>query len=213
MIQLKHISFRFNKQIHVLNGADYVFENGIFYCLASSTEAARTATLSVVCGLIEPENGQLSYNGEKFKVLQKDFLRKIACFQTENSPLFSRLTVEQNIQMAIDISSPERKYERHNMFALFEMFGLSEELARVKAKQLSRMQNFKIDIVKNLLCEREIFLFKEPLRATVENIEEIVKTLKKLAHEMNKCVIYSTDSKDLAKQSDKIVVLKNGKLI
>lgn len=63
------------------------------------------------------------------------------------------------------------------------------------------------------MFQAPVLLADEPTGNLDEDTaKDIVEIFKRLAHEQDKCVIVVTHSKELAREADEVVVLKNGKI-
>lgn len=216
MIELQNVSFNFNRQVQVLDNASYTFHKGHFYSLSGSTEAARNVIFSLISGLTEPALGRVIYDGINIKHMSiNELLRKKIGFHLQNNPFVHHLNVLRIIEMAIDISLPKKKQIKESIFKIFKELDFDNDILSKKITELNSIQRFMVNVSIFVLCEKETVFFNT-LFDTTESHEDrilIVGQLRKLAQDMGKCVILSTDSKEIAKLSDKIVVLKNGKLI
>ena len=81
-------------------------------------------------------------------------------------------------------------------------------------KQVSGGQQQRVAIARALVANSPIILADEPTgNLDSDTASEIVKILKLSAHEHGKCVIVVTHSKDMAKEADVILRLKNRDLV
>ena len=79
---------------------------------------------------------------------------------------------------------------------------------------LSGGQQQRVAIARALASEAKILLADEPSGNLDEETActEIIKLLKKTAHELGKCVIVVTHSKQLAEEADEVLEIQQGKL-
>ena len=79
--------------------------------------------------------------------------------------------------------------------------------------QLSGGQQQRVAIARALASEAKVLLADEPTGNLDEDTAgEIIELLKKTAHEMGKCVIVATHSKQLAEEADVVLEISQGKL-
>lgn len=78
---------------------------------------------------------------------------------------------------------------------------------------LSGGQQQRVAIARALASEAKILLADEPSgNLDEETACEIIELLKKTAHELGKCVIVVTHSKQLAEEADEVLEIQQGKL-
>ena len=91
--------------------------------------------------------------------------------------------------------------------------GLDESQINRNVMKLSGGQQQRVAIARALVSEAPIILADEPTgNLDNDTAGDIIKILKKLAKERNKCVIVVTHSKDVANAADIILELSNKKL-
>jgi len=91
--------------------------------------------------------------------------------------------------------------------------GLKDDEINRNVLQLSGGQQQRVAIARTLVADSPVILADEPTGNLDSGTEdEIIEILKTSAHKHGKCVIVVTHSKELAKKSDVILVLKNKKL-
>ena len=77
--------------------------------------------------------------------------------------------------------------------------------------QLSGGQQQRVAIARALASEARVLLADEPTGNLDENTAGgIIELLKRTAHELGKCVIVVTHSRQVAEEADEIVELKDG---
>lgn len=79
--------------------------------------------------------------------------------------------------------------------------------------QLSGGQQQRVAIARALVSEARVLLADEPTGNLDEDTADgIIELLKRTAHEIGKCVIVVTHSRQLAKESDEMIEIKNGSI-
>lgn len=116
-IEVKNIKKSFGEK-EVLKGIDFHFEEGKINMIIGASGSGKSVMMKCVVGLLEPDSGEVLYNGEDFHSKGHREMKKIRqnigmLFQ--GSALFDSLTVEQNVAFPIEMFtswSKERIYER-----------------------------------------------------------------------------------------------------
>ena len=127
--------------------------------------------------------------------------------------LFPHKTVLQNVTLApIKLLKLPRKKAEDRAFALLKRVGISDK-ANVYPAQLSGGQQQRVAIARALASEARVLLADEPTGNLDEDTAgEIIQLIKRTAHELGKCVIVVTHSRQLAGEADEVLELSHGKL-
>ena len=95
-----------------------------------------------------------------------------------------------------------------------ELLGLKKEEISRNVLQLSGGQQQRVAIARALVANSPIILADEPTgNLDSDTASEVVDILKSSAHKYGKCVIVVTHSKDMAKEADVVLRLKNRDLV
>ena len=160
--------------------------------------------LSLLAGLDEPKSGAVLYNNEDIKIKGYEKHRKnniSLIFQNYN--LIDYMTPLENLK----IVNPKADK------SILNDLGLKDDEINRNVLQLSGGQQQRVAIARTLVADSPVILADEPTGNLDSGTEdEIIEILKTSAHKHGKCVIVVTHSKELAKKSDVILVLKNKKL-
>ena len=121
----------------------------------------------------------------------------------QNYNLIDYLTTEENVKLG----------GRKNAEELLREVSIPSEDWKRNVLQLSGGQQQRVAIARALASEAKVLLADEPTGNLDEDTAgEIIELIKKTAHELGKCVIVVTHSKQLAEEADVILEISQGKL-
>ena len=203
-LQLKNISYFYNKEIPILQNISIRFEREKMYAILGKSGSGKTTLLSLLAGLDKPVEGVMLYKGNILKEKELDNYRaKHVSIIFQNYNLIDYLTAVENIEFITNKNSRP---------ILHELGILKEDMDR-NVLQLSGGQQQRVAIGRALTSETEILLADEPTGNLDEKTaKEIAEILKNTAHRKKKCVIVVTHSLEVAKYADVVLNLKEGKL-
>lgn len=122
MVEIKHITKSFDGRI-VLNDINAVFENGKTNLIIGRSGSGKTVLIKNIIGLMQPDSGQILYDGRDLTGMTKKDLKEIRkemgmLFQ--GSALFDSMTVLENVMFPLNMFSKMNAKEREKraMFCL-----------------------------------------------------------------------------------------------
>ena len=203
-LQLKNISYFYNKEIPIPQNISIRFEREKMYAILGKSGSGKTTLLSLLAGLDKPVEGVMLYKGNILKEKELDNYRaKHVSIIFQNYNLIDYLTAVENIEFITNKNARP---------ILHELGILKEDMDR-NVLQLSGGQQQRVAIGRALTSETEILLADEPTGNLDEKTaKEIAEILKNTAHRKKKCVIVVTHSLEVAKYADVVLNLKEGKL-
>lgn len=199
-LQLKNISYFYNKELPILQNINISFERGKMYAILGKSGSGKTTLLSLLAGLDEPVDGVMLYEGNILKGKELDNYRAkhvSIIFQSYN--LIDYLTAVENIEFITN----------KNARPILHELGILEEDMDRNVLQLSGGQQQRVAIGRALTSETDILLADEPTGNLDEKTaKEIAEILKNTAYRKKKCVIVVTHSSEVAKYADIVLNLK-----
>lgn len=203
-LQLKNISYFYNKEIPILQNISIRFEREKMYAILGKSGSGKTTLLSLLAGLDKPVEGVMLYKGNILKEKELDNYRaKHVSIIFQNYNLIDYLTAVENIEFITN----------KNARPILQELGILKEDMDRNVLQLSGGQQQRVAIGRALTSETEILLADEPTGNLDEKTaKEIAEILKNTAHRKKKCVIVVTHSLEVAKYADVVLNLKEGKL-
>ena len=204
-LQLKNISYFYNKELPILQNINISLERGKMYAILGKSGSGKTTLLSLLAGLDEPVDGVMLYEGNILKGKELDNYRAkhvSIIFQSYN--LIDYLTAVENIEFITN----------KNARPILHELGILEEDMDRNVLQLSGGQQQRVAIGRALTSETDILLADEPTGNLDEKTaKEIAEILKNTAYRKKKCVIVVTHSSEVAKYADIVLNLEKGKLL
>ena len=157
-----------------------------------------------MAGLDNPVSGNVLYGGEDIRKKGLNYHRRhnvSLVFQNYN--LIDYLTTEENVKLG----------GRKDAGELLREVSIPREDWKRNVLQLSGGQQQRVAIARALASEAKVLLADEPTGNLDEDTAgEIIELIKKTAHELGKCVIVVTHSKQLAEEADVVLEISHGKL-
>lgn len=204
VLEMKDISYSYEKSRKILTAVNAVFETGKMYAILGSSGSGKTTLLSLLGGLDTPQKGEILFNGENISEHGLEYHRRnhvSLIFQNYN--LIDYMTPVENVRLTA----------KQNAVSMLKSLGLTEDEAKRNVLKLSGGQQQRVAIARTLASNAPIILADEPTGNLDEDTAaEITGILKESAYELNRCVVVVTHSNELAKQADVILKLKRGSL-
>lgn len=170
--------------------------------------------LHMMGGLDTPTSGKVIVRGEELTKKNDEeltiFRRRNIGFIFQNYNLVPILNVYENIVLPVEVDGDT--VDQGVMDEVVHMLALEDKLKNMP-NNLSGGQQQRVAIARALVAKPAIVLADEPTGNLDEDTaREIIELLKKTAHELGKCVIVVTHSKQLAEEADEVLEIQQGKL-
>lgn len=210
VVSLKDIFVEFDGEV-ILNNINLDIQDEEFITLLGPSGCGKTTTLRIIGGFLEPDKGEVYFNGEKINNLPPNKRNVNTVFQ--KYALFPHLNVFDNVAFGLKLKKiPKNEIERQvkKMLAVVDLKGYEK---RPVAK-LSGGQQQRVAIARALVCDPKVLLLDEPLGALDLKLRKDMQTeLKQLQQQLKTTFVYVThDQEEALTMSDRVVVMNNGKI-
>ena len=208
MLKLDHIQKSFDG-VPVLRDITLQVEDGEIVSILGPSGCGKTTLLNLILGIVEADNGTISYNGEDLTHMAIEKRGFNIVFQ--DYALFPNLNVYQNITYGLrnkpNISSKEEVED------LIDLLGLREHLTK-RVDQLSGGQKQRVALARTMVMKPRILLLDEPLSALDGVIKESIKDrIKTIAREYHLTTIIVThDPEEALTLSDRVLIIDKGNI-
>jgi ABC-type Fe3+/spermidine/putrescine transport system ATPase subunit len=213
MLQVKNISFSYNKQL-ILNNLDFTISPGENVAVIGESGSGKSTLLKLLYGTYDLNKGQIFWKqeeilGPKYNlVIGHDFMKYVA----QEFELMPYISVEENIGKFLSNFFPEEKKER--IVELLEVVELTE-FSKTKVKTLSGGQKQRVALARAIAKQPEIILLDEPF-SNIDNFKKqsLRRSLFSYLKRKNiTCIVATHDKEDVLAYADKVLLLDNAKII
>ncbi|MCX6095839.1 MAG: ABC transporter ATP-binding protein [Candidatus Bipolaricaulota bacterium] len=203
--------------VRALRGLDLEVEKGEILAIMGPSGSGKS-TLMHILGLLDtPTAGEASIEGTSVETLSERQLpglrgQKIGfVFQTFN--LVETLTAQGNVELPMIFQGVKRDERSRRAAELLTKVGLPDRLLH-RPSQLSGGERQRVAIARALANNPEIILADEPTgNLDSETGKKILEILERLAREDGKTVILVTHNPDAAAIANRVVTLKDGRVV
>jgi lipopolysaccharide export system ATP-binding protein len=170
------------RQRKVVDGVSLEIRGGEVVGLLGPNGAGKTTIFYMIVGLLRPNRGKMSLNGEEITQLPMYIrARKGIGYLPQEPSVFRKLTVEENLITILESLSLSREERKNRLESLLEELGLSP-LRKQKAYSLSGGERRRVEITRALVLSPSFILLDEPFAGidpiAVLDIQSIIHQLK-----------------------------------
>lgn len=216
-VEVKHLSKKFqidkNKDISVLRDISFEANYGEFVSILGVSGSGKSTLLNCISSLSEPTEGVVKINDCNPYQLKNSrlskFRREDISFIFQSYNLLPALPVLENVALPLRLS--HKKVCRDDIQTLLDKMNFRADLMS-PVSSLSGGEKQKVAIARAILSKTRIIFADEPTGALDSTSRKIIfEMLADLAQE-GRCVIMVTHDIELASQTDRALILKDGKI-
>lgn len=210
IIDLKNISVAFDGE-QILKNINLYIRDGEFITFLGPSGCGKTTTLRIIAGFLEPDGGDVIFDGKKINGVPPHKRKVNTIFQ--RYALFPHLNVAENIAFGLKLKKMSKdKIEKKvsEMLSLVNLKGFEHR----NINSLSGGQQQRVAIARALAVDPKVLLLDEPLGALDLKLRKDMQVeLKKIQQSLGITFIYVThDQEEALSMSDTIVVMDSGKI-
>ncbi|MDP8259426.1 MAG: LPS export ABC transporter ATP-binding protein [Candidatus Gygaella obscura] len=166
----------------VVRHVDMVVRRGEIVGLLGPNGAGKTTTFYMVVGVITPDKGKIIFDNQDITKLPIHQRARFGIgYLAQDSSVFKRLTVEENITAILETMSFTAKERKARLYSLLEELNIAH-LAKHKAFTLSGGERRRLEITRALATNPSFILLDEPFSGidpiVVAEAQTIIKELK-----------------------------------
>ena len=168
----------------VVGGVSFHVGSGEVVGLLGPTGAGKSTSFRMTCGIVLPDRGKVELGG--LDVTDWPMFRRAKegrmGYLPQESSVFRKLTVEQNISCMLELLGVAWKPRRARTEELLTQFDI-KHIRRSRASKLSGGERRRLEIARCLVSDPQIIMLDEPFAGidpvTVQSIQEIIMRLAK----------------------------------
>lgn len=216
---------------------DIRLKKGHILALCGENGAGKSTIMSILFGLLEPDEGVIKKDGEVVKITNPNDATKLNIGMVhQHFKLVDTFTVLQNIILGdetlkeytgkLNFFKKAFNYLNKHLFKLIDYKKAREEINKIidqydlrveldkKIKDISVEMQQKVEIIKMLYRKNDILIFDEPTAVlTEQEIQDFLQVLKNLKKEGKSIIFISHKLNEVFDVSDEITVIRKGQYV
>ncbi len=201
----------------VLQNADAQFSQGEFTAILGRSGSGKSTLLNLISGIDRADSGRLWLGGQELSALDDRqrtlFRRRNIGFVFQFFNLIPTLTVWENVTLPLELNGAAAAEIRQRAEPLLDAVGLLDR-AKTFPDRLSGGEQQRVALARALVHDPLLVLADEP----TGNLDEatgktILGLLDRLTRQAGKNLIMVTHSVDSAGHADRVLHLRDGKLV
>jgi branched-chain amino acid transport system ATP-binding protein len=161
LLDLRKLSVAYGG-IQAVKGLNLHLNQGELVSLIGANGAGKTTTLKAICGLLEPESGEVLYQGRSLKGQGAwDLVAQGLVMVPEGRGIFARMTIDENLSMGAYLRR-DAAAVKVDTEAVYQRFPRLKERRRQLAGTLSGGEQQMLAMGRALLARPKLLLLDEP---------------------------------------------------
>ncbi len=202
--------------INALAGMSVEIQKGRFVVIMGPSGSGKSTCVNMVGCLDIPSKGEIYLCGQDIAHMHESELAQIRgktigfIFQQFN--LIPTLTALQNVMLPMSFQDMSLEEREERAKELLTMVGLDDRMYN-KTTELSGGQQQRVAIARALANDPEVILADEPTGNLDSNTGNLVMDYLKKLHKQGKTIIMVTHDPRFVKYGDRVVYIKDGKVV
>ncbi len=209
--------YKHYEHLAVLKGVDISINAGEIVSIVGSSGAGKSTLLHILGTLDKADKGEVTLHGQQLGSLSgkklAGFRNKHIGFVFQFHHLLPEFTALENVCIPAWIAGEKNKEVVIKATELLKTLGLGDRLEN-KPQQLSGGEQQRVAVARSLINSPSIVMADEPTgNLDSENAKELHQLFIDLRNRFNQTFLIVTHNEELAKMSDRILHMKDGKMI
>lgn len=202
----------------VLKGIDIEVHKGEFLSLIGKSGSGKSTLLYLLSTMDMDFEGKLEINGEELTGKSPDYLARFRSehigFVFQFHFLLPEFTALENVMIpALKLGKYSEEVIRQKAMEKLDLLGIADQ-AKKASSRLSGGQQQRVAIARALINDPLLIMGDEPTgNLDSVNSKIVFDTFRKLTRDLGQTIITVTHDDDFAAKTDRIIEMKDGKII
>lgn len=204
-------------QLWVLKGVDLEIKQGEIASIVGPSGSGKSTLLHILGTLDKPDKGEVVVGGERLNFLNE---KRMAAFRNRHvgfvfqfHHLLPEFTALENVCIPGWMAGRSKKEVSDHALSLLQMLGLEKRIDN-KPNQLSGGEQQRVAVARALINKPAIIFADEPTgNLDSANARELHQLFFTLRQQFNQTFLIVTHNEELAQMSDRLLHMKDGKIV
>ena len=206
-----------DNRVRALNGVSFSINKGEFCAIVGTSGSGKSTLLNMLAGLEKPTKGEIVISGEHMETKSENqlvkFRREHIGFIFQSFNLMGTMNAVENVALPLTFQGVPKKERIKRARKMVHLVGLDKYWDH-RPNQMSGGQQQRVGVARALVVKPEIIFADEPTSNLDSNTsQEIMNLMQSVVRDQNQTLIMVTHDNYLASFADKIIRIKDGKII
>lgn len=219
MIRLENITKIYNEKVDDTKALDDVslkIEDGEFVSVMGASGSGKSTLLKIIGCMDSPTSGKYYLDDTEVTAASRSQVHKLRKekigYVFQHFALMDYYTAYENIELPLLAANVKRKERKRIILKQMEHLGILSERNKLPGK-MSGGQQQRVAIARALVTNADIILADEPTGALDQKTGHEVLELLKEINKSGKTVIIVTHDEGIAKMTDRIITISDGRIV
>jgi putative ABC transport system ATP-binding protein len=218
-LELQDISKSYGEgptEVNALSHVDLSVDAGALVAVMGPSGSGKSTLLTIAGSLEDPSSGDVVLGGTALSTMSRNnkarLRRRTIGYVFQDYNLLTGLTAVENVALPLELDGVPVKKARAAGMAALEELGVAEQAPRFP-DELSGGERQRVSIARAVVGERQLLLADEPSGALDSvNGEAVMRFIRAACHRGVAAVVVTHDA-HLASWADRVVFLKDGRVV
>lgn len=219
VISLSHVTKIYklgDETLYALNDVSFDIQKGECLAIVGPSGSGKSTFANVIGGLDQPDSGTITVNDRNIANMRdrslSTYRNKHVGFVFQSFNLLGSKTALGNVMVPLIFAGMPLRKRKKRAEECLRLVGLAERM-RHKPSQLSGGQRQRVAIARALANDPDIIIADEPTgNLDSKHGAEVMRLLQTLSQK-GITVIIITHDKDIARQADRIIEIRDGRIV
>lgn len=204
-----------DRAVRAVDNVDLTVCCGELVLIMGPSGSGKTTLLTMIGGLLRPTSGSVAINGLDITKMSEAQLapirRKSVGFIFQSFNLWESLTVQENVELPLNIAGIKGRQARDRARAILIARGLGERLG-FRSRDLSGGEKQRVSIARSLVNEPALLLADEPTaNLDSKHGRDVMYLLQDIAKKGDRAVIVVSHDQRIREVADRVLWLEDGR--
>jgi ABC-2 type transport system ATP-binding protein len=196
-----------------LKGLSFQFPEGKIAGLLGPNGAGKTTTISILCGLVRGDSGEVTIHGLKQNAANRESIKHIIGIVPQQIALYPQLSAVENLTYFGNLYGFRGKALQHKIMHYLEAFGL-EKSAHKEIHKYSGGMKRRANIIAAILHDPELLILDEPTAGVDVQSRGMILQFLRDYNSKGASILYTSHLLEEAQSlCEDVVIMDEGKMI
>ena len=204
-------------KVRALNGVSFQVYEGEFCAIVGTSGSGKSTLVNMLAGLEHPTKGQIAIRGRHIEKMNENqlvaFRREHVGFIFQSFNLMGTMNAIENVALPLSFRGVPKKERMKQAERMIRLVGLGK-YKKHRPNQMSGGQQQRVGMARALVLNPDIVFADEPT-GNLDSVtsEEMMNLMRNVVSKHHKTLIMVTHDNQLASYADRIIHIKDGKII